>query len=655
MDSIKNKMLRIDSVFLQKEDMPSENGQIENIMISGYASTNAQDRASDVILADAWKSGMDNYLKNPIILAYHDHSEPIGRMVEHKVDSKGLWIKARISSAAEDVFNLVKDGVLTAFSVGFMVLDAEYDSLTDIFVIKELELREISVVSVPCNQDTLFGLSKSFDNVSEYNDFKLNFLKKQDESAKGLEESSSKKDLTLKEIGMDPKELEQLLAKAAADAAAKAVAAQEEARKAAEAEAAAKLKAEEELQNKIKAAVSGISLGASGEEKLLAEIEKRVNEKMEGSKKSLEDLQAAITEKAAELIKLQNSKMNFSDKKGEEVSYAEKEKAVLLSKISRKSIEDTKFGKDLLVKALGAGAAGSPHLPTQTWEHEVSLNMENEVRRRLVVAPLVRSVNMQTNVMTFPLNPEAGYGAWIGASSSFGTTTSAGNTQTHTLKEVTLNAYKVATNEYLNFEEEEDSLIVILPIVRDAMVRRLAKTVDRAFLYGAGAGSDPVRGLAVYDATSVVTPTNTGVATVANLRALRKDLGAWGLDPAELVYVVSTEVYYDLLDDTLFQTVDKVGSAATLLTGQVGSIGNTPVLVSGEFPTKAGGTSTATTNIGAICVAPGNFIVGNQRGLRFDTQDLVETQRRVLVASLRTGMTQVTTNLGMGVSTLRWS
>ena len=92
--------------------------------------------------------------------------------------------------------------------------------------------------------------------------------------------------------------------------------------------------------------------------------------------------------------------------------------------------------------------------------------------------------------------------------------------------------------------------------------------------------------------------------------------------------------------------MNQVGVQATLLTGQIGSIGNSPVLVSGEFATKASG------SLGAICFAPGNFLAGNQRGLRFDTQELVETQRRVLVASLRTGMTQVTTNLGNGVAKL---
>jgi hypothetical protein len=136
--------------------------------------------------------------------------------------------------------------------------------------------------------------------------------------------------------------------------------------------------------------------------------------------------------------------------------------------------------------------------------------------------------------------------------------------------------------------------------------------------------------------------------TAARLQLLRRDLGTWGLDPSELVYIVSTENYFDLLEDTNFLTVDKVGTQATLLTGQIGAVGNTPVLVSAEFEDKAAGT------VGAICLNPGNFLVGNQRGLRIDTQDLVETQRRVMVASLRTGMTQVTTNLGAGVSALRY-
>lgn len=631
----KNKILYLDNVFTKA--LPTSEESIDSIYIEGYASTADVDRHGDVIPPSVWEAGLENYLKNPVILAYHDHDDPCGRMVEHKVDVNGLWIKARISAAAE-VFNLVKDGVVTAFSVGFRIKDAEYNSAAEVFMVTELELHEISVVAVPANQNTLFNLSKSFETDEEYKSFKSQFAPKS-ESAKGLESITEAESTNIiKEFGMNQEEIKQMLADAAKQAADQATKAIAEKQAQAEAEKAAAAKAEADLDARIKAAVASVSVGESGAEKLLAEVEKRFAEQSESTKSVIAGLESALKEKAAEIEAIQKSKMQFSGDKGD-MSYADKEKAVMLSKMSGKSLDGTKFGRDMVQK-YGA------HLPSATWELEVSLNMENEVRRRLVVAPTLRNVSMQTNVMTLPVNPEAGVATWM-ANSAFGTAASAGATQNHALKEITLNSYKVSTNEYMAFEEEEDSLIVLMPIVRDAMVRRVARAVDRAFLMGAGTGADPVKGLATYDAVADVSPSAaSGVVTIANLRAMRKGLGAWGLDPAEMVYVVSTEVYYDLLEDATFQTMDKVGTQATLLTGQVGSIANTPVLVSAEFASKASGA------VGAIAYAPGNFLVGNQRGLRVDTQELVETQRRVMVASLRTGMTQVTTNLGAGVSKL---
>ena len=665
----KNKVLYLNSAFSIKDmgALPAAGDKIDSIFIEGYASTTDIDRSGDVVPSSVWEKGIQNYLTNPIILSQHDYDDPVGRMVEHRIDSKGLWIKARISAAAE-IFNLVKDKVLTAFSVGFRIMDAEYNSAAEVFMIKELELVEISIVSVPCNQNTVFNLSKAFNSAEDYSKFKEQFAPNGN-SAKGLESTTEAKSTTQKEWKMNPEELKQMLAEAANSAAEQATKSLLAAQAAQSEKALAEAKAAAELETKIKSAVeASIKTVDTGAERLLAEVTKRFEDQHNDSKSALAGLEAAISEKTAELAKIQASKMQFAgDKSGQPTTYQERETAYLLGKITGKGIEGTKFGRNLVEKATyttsgqtATVSTSSPHVPSGTWELEVSMNMEAEVRRRLVVAPNIRAINMQTNVMTIPVNPEAGLATWATQSgTAFGTTASAGTTATHQLKEVTLNAYKVATNEYMNYEEEEDSLIVLLPIVRDAMVRRVARAIDRAYLYGAGSGTDPVKGLARYEATAAVTPTYTGSATIAQLRTLRKNLGAWGLDPAELVYIVSTEVYYDLLDDTTFQTMNQVGVQATLLTGQVGSLGNTPVLVSGEFPSKPTAATTTPgtvfTNLAALCIAPGNFLAGNQRGLRFDTQELVETQRRVLVASLRTGMTQVTTNLGQGVSTLRWS
>lgn len=635
----KNKVLYLNSASINTKELSE--GEETALFIEGYASTNDIDRMGDVIQSGAWEKGLENYLKNPIILAYHDHDDPIGRMVDHKIDYKGLWIKARISQAAEEVYNLIKDGVLTALSVGFRIKDAEYNTLADVFVIKEVELMEISVVSVPANQNTLFNLSKAFTTADDYKNFRMQFAPS-GESAKGLESTQEAKSDEHKEWNMDPKQLQEMLdaasKKAASDATNAILAAQAE--KAAKEEA--EKKAQEALEAKIKATVEAtVKTIDNGAERLLQEISKRLEQQEEKSKAVLDGLESVLKEKAEELIKMNASKMTFTDSKGAAGStYEERETAFLLSKLSGKSLDNLKYGKEILEKT---GA----HVPSATWELEVSTNMENEVRRKLVVSPIFRSIQMQTNVMTLPVNPEAGYATWV-TNAQFGTDDSSGAAQTHALKEITLNAYKVATREYLAYEEEEDSLLALLPVVRDAMVRRTARSVDKAMLRGAGAGADPVKGIVTYDASSAVETAVGSAISVTDLRALRKDLGAWGLNPGELIFIVSTDAYYDLLEDQNFQTMDKVGSNATLLTGQIGSVGNTPVIVSAEFDTKGIGAAAV------VAIHPGNFLVGNQRGMRFETDTLVETQRKVLVASLRTGLTQVTTNLGGAVSVLRW-
>ena len=94
-----------------------EDGSVE---IKGLASTNSQDRAGDVIEVEAWtKGGVDNYLENPIVLYNHNHDQPIGRAKAVRTVDNGLEFTAKISKAAGQITELIKDGVLGAFSVGF--------------------------------------------------------------------------------------------------------------------------------------------------------------------------------------------------------------------------------------------------------------------------------------------------------------------------------------------------------------------------------------------------------------------------------------------------------------------------------------------------------------------------------------------------------
>ena len=149
-----------------------------SVMIRGMASTSDFDRAGDSISGEAWaKGGLKNFEKNPIILFNHDYDRPIGRATGLKVTESGLELEAKISkSAPANVCELVKEGILGAFSVGFRVKDADYITETDGLKIKDAELFEVSVVSVPCNQAATFSLAKSFDSMDEYEEFKKTFI-----------------------------------------------------------------------------------------------------------------------------------------------------------------------------------------------------------------------------------------------------------------------------------------------------------------------------------------------------------------------------------------------------------------------------------------------------------------------------------------------
>lgn len=610
-----------------------EKAESNSIVIEGYANTTDKDRHSDIILQEAWsKGGLDNYLKNPIILAFHDHSKPIGMMVDYFLDSKGFKIVAEISKAAGQVYDLVKEGILRSFSVGFMVKDADYDPNTDLFVVKDLELFEVSVVSVPANPNSVFSVRKSFESEEEFNKFKQEFipmdLKKDEEISAAEKEADATKSAEIEKLvqALEAK-ISDKIEKQAADV-----------------NAALELIIE---SNKEKNEMTQDVQVTNNVEKLIADLESRFVEKEKTLSEALEGLRGELKEKADELAAIQRNKMTFEDR-GTSKPIAEKDidTAVLVSKMLGRRVQDTRFGAGLIEKA---GAHVDPM--TQDWEQQFSLRIENDIRQRLVVEPLIsRRLAMQAPTFHFPINPEAGYASWI-ASTAFRSTdgSSTGTAADHTLTDKTIVAHKLAAKEYLGYEEEEDTLLPLVQIVREAVGRRVSKSVDKAVLRGtATPGSDPITGLVklATDASALTTLdiSNADKFTVAAAQALRRKLGVWGLDPSELIYVVSQECYYDLLEDDDFRTVDMVGANyATILKGQIGMINGSPVIVSGEFESKAD------TKAGAIVINPSNFLVGTLRGVMVERDRNIEDQKNILVASLRMAFTDIISSKGVAV------
>lgn len=130
------------------------------IEIEGYASTKDIDRYGDVVEPTAFDETMELFMKNPVLLLQHDHNKRIGDVTEYEIDSNGLYIKADVKYTAGDdeLFEKIEGKSLKGFSIGWRILEAEWLEGSDgdyLFVVKKLDLVEISVVNVPANPYTL--------------------------------------------------------------------------------------------------------------------------------------------------------------------------------------------------------------------------------------------------------------------------------------------------------------------------------------------------------------------------------------------------------------------------------------------------------------------------------------------------------------------
>ena len=658
-----NKIFHYTSTF--KSLGEQDDGSVD---IKGSASTNGLDRAGDIIEADAWtKGGLENFKNNPIILFNHDYNKPIGRATGLEVNDKGLDISAKISKAAGDVKDLIKDGVLGAFSVGFRVKDADYMTETDGYKIKDAELFEVSVVSVPCNQGATFSVAKSFDNMDDYEEFKKNFVKANSmDSADAVEieqPSEEKSSILEKNMSEDNKttpegfDLEAFATKVAEDTAAKIAMqqAEQKAKEAAEAEEKsveeAEVKAAEEAkQEEQKSVVTSVMTGA---EKLISDVEDRVLNKHEDLEAVIKSLESELKDRSAEIEAMRESKRVFSDrgngdwKKAFEADIMD---AKMLGLATGKGFE-TDLAKGVMEKV---NAMSGVAVSSADFEQVVSTNIERDIQNELVLAPLFREIPMTSATQIIPILPDSGYAEFTANQAASGSSPhgnlmqrgdayNPGSAGGIDMTERTLSTKKLISTSFIGNETEEDAILPILPLIRESMVRSHARAIENAILVGddadgafgtSGASFEGLCHLAAND-SNTTQPSGTFAATdavtAADLLSLRKAMGKYGVNPSEVVYIVSQDVYYDLLNDAEFQDVNLVGDMATKLSGEIGQVFGSRVLICDEFAAKAH------SKFNSVAVYPRNYVMPRLRGVTVESDYDVANQRRVLVASQRIG------------------
>ena len=609
------------------------------LKISGWASTPSTDRARDVVQTAAWtKGGLNNYNKNPILLFNHNYDEPIGKATLVDVRDGGLYIEATIFPVSK-AYTLVKNGVLKTFSVGFLIKDAEYLEGTGGLLITEAELLEVSVVSVPCNQDATFELSKSAEKPADYEKILEKFGKKLDKDA----EASN-------DIKMTQEEIEKMLADASAKAVKDALAADKAAR-----EEEAKLKAAAETEAAANAEAVRTIVGETVAEKVSAAVTEAM-EKNNGEDfaKTVAELSETIKAQGDEIKAFQDSRREGffpgtgSDQKMWENNETRQKimEGYILSKALRKPLDQIESQKSLVQKV---NASSSVQVSSDDFEQRVSTELMRDIELALVVAPLFRSINLTSASQIIPIAPDTGYathqasGTDLPGTKPNGLLNEVGGGQPYALNEVVLRTDKLVSKAYLANDTEEDTILPILPIIRDGMIRQHAKSMDQMILTAGVAGSTfpnmVSKGLLNYAATgsrTVEGPAAAGKYAAAHIRAARRNMDKYGINPEDVISLVSTTAYYDLIDDPEFHDVDQISSMATKLTGEVGRMFGVRILVSSEMNATA-----AENNVGLLTVNTRNFIVPRLRGMTTESEYSVEGQHWVLASTQRLGFSEL--------------
>ena len=279
-----------------------------------------------------------------------------------------------------------------------------------------------------------------------------------------------------------------------------------------------------------------------------------------------------------------------------------------------------------------------------------------DVNVKTAVASLFETVTMPSNPFDIPL--QLGDVNWYP-----GTANVAVSSTNLTTAKQTLTAYELVGMVPWAYELDEDAVIAMMAEVRATLLRNSAQVLDDIVLNAdtsltgninhdgtaltattAGhahylVGFDGLVHLPLVDNTAM--RNDHGAAVSADMfNELRRKLGKYGLRPSELAFVTDVNTFIAVQSITEFQTVDKLGPNATLLTGQLGSVEGVPVVVSEQMAiADADGKVTAAGNVAStgrlLLVNRTQWRKGFKRELLIETERDVQRRQNVMVVSMR--------------------
>lgn len=142
---------------------------------SGYGSVfGVKDSYQDIVIKGAFNKSLATWAEKgvlPALLWQHDTAEPIGVYTKMEEDENGLYVEGRLliddDPLAKRAHAHLKAGSLSGLSIGYNLKDYEYDREKEAFILKEIDLWEVSLVTFPSNDQARIDDVKHALNVGE--------------------------------------------------------------------------------------------------------------------------------------------------------------------------------------------------------------------------------------------------------------------------------------------------------------------------------------------------------------------------------------------------------------------------------------------------------------------------------------------------------
>jgi HK97 family phage prohead protease len=134
-------------------------------IFAGYASVfHVVDRQRDRVLPHAFAQHLKQHKAEVKLLWQHAWAEPIGVLLDLFEDARGLFIKGQLLpevARAREAYALLKTGAINGLSIGYAPKRTRTNPDTGVRDLLEIELFEVSLVTLPANPYATVTLVKN--------------------------------------------------------------------------------------------------------------------------------------------------------------------------------------------------------------------------------------------------------------------------------------------------------------------------------------------------------------------------------------------------------------------------------------------------------------------------------------------------------------